>query len=142
MQSQQAAVELKSVMAAAEDDRSFRTFVKAVKTAGLDKILSGDTMITVFAPTEKAFSRLPRKKKEALFRHEEQLAEILLYHVVPGKLILSDVLQMGTLRTVEGDVLTVVPCDGIRVNNAEIIKADIDCVNGMIHGIDMVLFPK
>ncbi len=49
---------------------------------------------------------------------------------------------MGTLRTVEGDVLTVVPCDGIRVNNAEIIKADIDCVNGMIHGIDMVLFPK
>ena len=135
----------KSVVAAAAHNDSFKTLVAAVEAAGLADALSGDDQVTVFAPTNDAFSKLPEGAVAELLKPEnkEQLIKVLTYHVVPGRVKAADVVKLSSAKTLEGsDVDISVDGGKVKINNAEVIKADIPCKNGVIHVIDAVLLPK
>lgn len=123
----------------------FNTLVAAVKAAGLVDTLKGDGPFTVFAPTDEAFAKLPAGTVENLLKPEnkEQLVAVLTYHVVPGKIMAGDL--AGTkqaVRTVQGSKLTVEAWNGVRVDDARVISADIQASNGVIHVIDTVVLPN
>ena len=121
---------------------NFKTLVAAVKAAGLADTLSGKGPYTVFAPTDEAFAKLPAGTVETLLKPEnkKKLQAILLYHVVAGKVLSSD-LKAGNVKTVEGQDVKIDLKDGAHVNDAKVIKADIVASNGVIHVIDTVLIP-
>ena len=124
---------------------SFNTLVTAVKAAGLVDTLKGPGPFTVFAPTDEAFAKLPGGTVENLLKPEnkQQLVAILTYHVVPGKVRSKDIVGKKTMaKTVEGTQVSIDATDGVRVNNAKVVKADIDASNGVIHVIDTVIIPK
>lgn len=125
---------------------SFNTLVTAVKAADLVDTLKGPGPFTVFAPTDEAFAKLPGGTVENLLKPENkrQLVAILSYHVVPGKVMSSkDLLGKKTMaKTVEGTQISIHATDGVRVNNAKVVKADIEASNGVIHVIDTVMIPK
>jgi uncharacterized surface protein with fasciclin (FAS1) repeats len=123
---------------------SFKTLVAAVKAAGLADTLSGPGPFTVFAPTDDAFAKLPAGTVESLLKPENKakLRSILLYHVVAGRVLSTD-LKAGAVKTVEGGDVTVDLSGGApKINDATVIKADIPASNGVIHVIDTVLLPK
>ena len=133
---------LPEVAAAAE---KFGTLLAAAKAAGLVEALSGDDDLTVFAPTDEAFAALPEGTVANLLKPEnkEQLASILKYHVVAGRVYSEKALEAGTATTLEGsDVKISVDGETAMVNNAKLLKTDIDAANGVIHVIDAVLLPK
>ena len=120
----------------------FKTLVKAVQEAGLVDTLKGKGPFTVFAPTDEAFAKLPAGTLEALLKDKKKLADILTYHVVPGKVMAAQV-KPGQVKTVEGQSLTVSTMDGgVMVDSAKVTKADIVASNGVIHVIDTVLVPN
>ena len=129
---------------------SFKTLVAAVKAAGLVDTLKGDGPFTVFAPTDDAFKKLEKAKPGILAtllkpENKAKLTAILTYHVVAGKIMAADVLKLknGTLvKTVNGKSFAVSNKHGVRVDNAKVLKTDIECTNGVIHVIDTVLIPK
>jgi uncharacterized surface protein with fasciclin (FAS1) repeats len=121
---------------------SFNTLVSAVKAAGLVETLSGPDPFTVFAPTDEAFAKLPEETIESLLADKPKLTGILTYHVVPGSLSAKEVTASRFLTTVNGASLAVSSVDGARVDNAAIVKTDIQCANGTIHVIDAVVLPK
>lgn len=122
---------------------SFNTLVTAVKAAGLVETLKGDGPFTVFAPTDAAFAKLPAGTVEALLADPEKLAQILTYHVVPGRLEAKDVVNMNRLKTVEGSNLSVgMSAKGAMVDAANIVQTDIATKNGIIHVIDSVVIPS
>ena len=130
-------------VAAASDD--FKTLVAAVKAADLVKTLSGEGPFTVFAPTEKAFGKLPKGTLETLLKPEnkKKLAGILTYHVVAGKVTAADVVKLKNAKTVQGQRVRIRVKDGkVMLNKANVIKTDIVCKNGVIHVIDAVILPK
>jgi uncharacterized surface protein with fasciclin (FAS1) repeats len=123
---------------------TFKTLVAAVKAAGLADTLSGKGPFTVFAPTDAAFAKLPAGTVDSLLKPEnkKKLVAILLYHVVAGKVLSTD-LKSGPVKTVEGQDVTIDLSGGtVKVNDATVIKADIPASNGVIHAIDTVLLPK
>lgn len=123
---------------------SFNTLVAAVQAAGLEETLRGEGPFTVFAPTDDAFAALPEGTVESLLQPEnkDQLISILTYHVVPGK-TKSKTLAGQTLSvaTVNGAEVAIDGTDGVTVNGANVIKADIWTSNGVIHVIDAVILP-
>ncbi|MFO8006990.1 MAG: fasciclin domain-containing protein [Candidatus Brocadiia bacterium] len=122
----------------------FNTLVAAVKAAGLVETLKGEGPFTVFAPTDDAFAKLPPETLQALLRpaNKGKLTGILTYHVVPGRVMAADVVQLDSADTVHGAALTIAVGDGgVRVGNAKVVKTDIECSNGVIHVIDTVLMP-
>jgi uncharacterized surface protein with fasciclin (FAS1) repeats len=124
---------------------SFGTLVTAVKAAGLVDTLKGEGPFTVFAPTDEAFAKLPEATLQDLLKPEnkEKLAAILTYHVVAGKVMAADVVGMTSAKTVNGQSLTIkVDGDTVMVDNAKVVKTDIECKNGVIHVIDTVVLPK
>jgi uncharacterized surface protein with fasciclin (FAS1) repeats len=120
---------------------SFETLVTAVKAAGLVDVLSGEGPFTVFAPTDEAFAKLPDGTLEALLADKEKLTAILTYHVVPGKVTAKDVMKLKSAKTVQGKELTIDTSNGVKVDGATVIKADVAASNGVIHVIDTVLIP-
>ena len=117
---------------------NFNTLVAAVEAAGLAEVLSSDGPFTVFAPTDDAFALLGEIDLEDV----EALTRILTYHVVAGEYMAEEVADMVTITTLEGSDLTVeVTDEGVRVNGALVILADVVCSNGVIHVIDAVLIP-
>ncbi|MCS6860963.1 MAG: fasciclin domain-containing protein [Abditibacteriales bacterium] len=122
---------------------SFSTLVTAVKAAGLVDTLSGPGPFTVFAPTDEAFAKLPAGTVEALLNDIPKLTAILTYHVVPGKVMAADVMQLQSAKTVNGQEVTITVKDGaVMVDNAHVIQTDIECSNGVIHVIDSVILPQ
>jgi transforming growth factor-beta-induced protein len=122
----------------------FNTLVAAVKAAGLVETLKGPGPFTVFAPTDAAFQKLPAGTVDKLLANPAKLAEVLKYHVVPGKVMAAQVLEMNgkNVVTVEGaDVKIHVKGSSVKVNNADVIKTDVETDNGVIHVIDTVLLP-
>ena len=117
---------------------SFKTLVSAIQAAGLAETLSGKGPFTVFAPNEEAFAKLPAGTLDGLLKDIPKLKQLLNYHVVPGKQMAADIMKLTTLKTVEGQNLAVTSTNGVRVNNANVIKADVGCDNGVIHVIDTV----
>jgi len=122
---------------------SFNTLVAAVKAAGLVDTLKGAGPFTVFAPTDEAFAKLPAGTVEGLLKDPDKLKKILTYHVVSGKVMAADVSKMKSAMTVEGSPVKIMAKGGkVMVNNATVVKADIECDNGVIHVIDTVIMPK
>jgi transforming growth factor-beta-induced protein len=124
---------------------SFNTLVAAVKAAGLVETLKGDGPFTVFAPTDDAFKKIPAATIAELLKPENKakLASILTYHVVPGKVMAADVVKMSSAKTANGQKVKIKVVDGkVMINGATVIKADIDCKNGVVHVIDSVIMPK
>ncbi len=123
---------------------SFNTLVAAVQAAGLVDTLKGDGPFTVFAPTDDAFSALPEGTVEDLLKPEnkEKLIAVLTYHVVPGKVMSGDVSgKMLSVATVQGSNVDVNGMSGVSVDGANVISADIETTNGVIHVIDQVILP-
>jgi uncharacterized surface protein with fasciclin (FAS1) repeats len=123
----------------------FTTLVAAVKAAGLVETLKGEGPFTVFAPTDEAFGKIPAETIKELLKPEnkEKLASILTYHVVSGKVMAADVVQLTSATTVNGQKASVKVVDGkVMIDGAQVVKTDIECGNGVIHVIDSVIMPK
>ena len=123
----------------------FNTLVAAVQAADLVDTLKGDGPFTVFAPTDDAFAALPMGTVEDLLKPENkaQLVAVLTYHVVPGKIMSSDIAgKTMDVATVHGGELSVDATDGVKVDNATVVAADIETSNGVIHVIDQVVLPN
>lgn len=120
----------------------FSTLVAAVTAADLAETLSGEGPFTVFAPTDEAFAALPEGVLDALLLPENKdvLAKILTYHVVAGQVLAADVTD-GDVPTVEGQTIALSTADGVTVNGAKVIQADVMADNGVIHVIDAVILP-
>jgi uncharacterized surface protein with fasciclin (FAS1) repeats len=123
---------------------SFTTLVAAVGAAGLVDTLKGEGPFTVFAPSDDAFAALPAGTVDDLVKPENKakLTEILLLHVMPGTVMAADVSgKMLDPATAGGATVHVDGTDGVTVNGAKVVTADIACTNGVIHVIDKVLLP-
>lgn len=120
---------------------SFTTLVAAVEAADLADTLNGEGPFTVFAPTDEAFAALPEGTVEGLLADVPALTSILTFHVVPGAVHAADLSDGMTVATVNGADLTFGTADGVTVNGASVVTADIACDNGVIHVIDAVLLP-
>jgi uncharacterized surface protein with fasciclin (FAS1) repeats len=121
---------------------SFKTLVKAVQEAGLVDTLKGEGPFTVFAPTDEAFAKLPPGALQALLKDKTKLAQVLTYHVVPGKVMAADI-KPGQVKTVEGQPVRLMVKGGdVMVNNAKVTQADVAASNGVIHVIDKVIMPN
>ncbi|NOD63460.1 MULTISPECIES: fasciclin domain-containing protein [unclassified Ruegeria] len=124
---------------------SFNTLVAAVQAAGLVDTLKGDGPFTVFAPTDEAFAALPEGTVESLLlpENKDQLVSILTYHVVPAKVMSGDIAgKRAKVLTVQGDRLSVNAKNGVKVNDAKVVQADIEASNGVIHVVDAVILPE
>ena len=133
----------KNIVETAVNAGSFKTLVTAVKAANLVDTLSGKGPFTVFAPTDEAFAKLPASTIEALLKDTDKLSSILTYHVVSGKVMAKDVVNLDSAKTVNGKDLSIKVKDGkVMVDNAMVIKTDIKCSNGVIHVIDAVIIPQ
>jgi len=122
---------------------SFNTLVKAVQAAGLVDTLKGPGPFTVFAPTDEAFAKLPAGTLDALLKDKDRLIAVLTYHVVPGKVMAADVVKLNEAATVEGGKVSIHKgANGVMVDNANVVKTDIETSNGVIHVIDTVILPK
>jgi uncharacterized surface protein with fasciclin (FAS1) repeats len=133
-----------TIVEIAAGNSTFSTLVTAVKAAELAETLSGKGPFTVFAPTNEAFAALPKGTLEKLLKPENRdlLRKVLTYHVVPGDLMAKD-LRSGKVATVAGDSVAVKVQNGkVSVNNANVVTADVDAKNGVIHVIDQVLLPS
>ncbi|SHG79965.1 fasciclin domain-containing protein [Cognatishimia maritima] len=121
----------------------FGTLVAAVQAAGLVETLKGDGPFTVFAPTDEAFAALPEGTVENLLKPEnkDQLIAILTYHVVPGKVMSTDLSDDMKAATVQGGEITIDLDNGVMINDASVAAADIVASNGVIHVIDKVILP-
>jgi uncharacterized surface protein with fasciclin (FAS1) repeats len=121
----------------------FSKLVAACQAAGLDQALSGTGPFTVFAPNDDAFGKLPSGTLEALLKDKVKLTSILKYHVVSGRHTASDLSKLTEVETLQGQSIGINATGGkVRVDNAQVVKADIDTQNGVIHVIDTVIMPK
>lgn len=122
---------------------SFGTLVAAVQAAGLVDTLKGEGPFTVFAPTDEAFAALPKGTVDTLLQPEnkDQLVAILTYHVLPGKVMSTDLSDGMTATTVQGSDVTIGTEGGVTVNAANVVAADVVASNGVIHVIDAVILP-
>ena len=141
-----AAVKAADIVDTAVAAGSFKTLVAAVQAAGLVETLKGTGPFTVFAPTDEAFAKLPAGTVEDLLKAEnkDKLVAVLTYHVVPGKVMASDIAGKKTMaKTVEGSDATInATGDAVMIDGAKVVTADIATDNGVIHVIDTVIMPK
>ena len=140
-----AAAGKKDIVDTAVGAGQFNTLVAAVKAAGLVDTLKGKGPFTVFAPTDAAFAKLPKGTVEDLLKPENKakLVAILTYHVVPGKVMSTDIAgKKLTPKSVQGQTIAVDATKDVKVNNAKVVTADIATSNGVIHVIDTVILPK
>ena len=132
------------VVAVAIGAGSFNTLVAAIKAADLVGALQGKGPFTVFAPTDAAFAALPAGTLDDLLKpaNKEKLQAILLYHVVPGKVMSADLKGTVSAATLQGQPATIVAAaSGVTVNGARVVTADVAASNGVIHVIDAVILP-
>lgn len=131
-----------TIVDVAVKDGRFNTLVAALKAADLDATLMAEGPFTVFAPTDAAFAKLPAGTVDALLKDIPTLKNILLYHVVAGKVMASDVVKVTSASTVNGlPVKVKVSGNEVRINDAAVQIADIAASNGVIHAVDSVIIP-
>ena len=140
-----AAQQQKDIVDTAVGAGSFKTLAAALKAAGLVDTLKGSGPFTVFAPTDEAFAKLPAGTVEELLKPENKakLTAILTYHVVPGKVMASQVTSLKEAKTVNGKAMKISTTGGsVMVDGARVVKTDITATNGVIHVIDTVILPE
>ncbi len=133
----------KDIVETATEAGTFETLLAAATAADLADDLKGDGPFTVFAPTDEAFAALPEGTVENLLKPEnkDQLISILTYHVVPGKVMSTDLTDGMTAETLQGGELTVDLDNGVMINDATVTTADVETSNGVIHIVDKVILP-
>ena len=141
--SEDAMSEKMDIVDTAVADGRFTTLVAAVEAAGLVDALKGEGPLTVFAPTDDAFAALPEGTVEALLADIPALSDILLYHVVEGKVMAADVVELSNAMTLQGQYVDIaVEGDKVMIDGAQVIITDIEASNGVIHVIDAVILPE
>lgn len=130
------------IVEAAATSGGVKTFVAALKSAGLAAEMKNSGPYTVFAPDDAAFEKLPPSTREALMKDKTKLAKVLEYHVIPGKVLVADV-KPGKTQTLQGSAITLHSDNGlVKVDGASVTQSDVTADNGVIHVIDSVLLPK
>jgi len=131
-----------TVVDIAASSPDFETLTAALEAAGLVETLQGAGPFTVFAPTDEAFEALPEGTLDELLKPEnkEKLVQVLTYHVVPGKVMSTD-LAAGEVVTVQGSPVTIAVGDTVTVNDAQVVQADVEAGNGVVHVINKVILP-
>ena len=135
----------KNIVETAVQSGKFNTLVAALKAAGLVNTLNGKGPFTVFAPSDTAFSKLPAGTVDGLLMPENKakLVSILAYHVIPGKIMSGDIAgKKISVKTVQGSEISVDAMYGVKINDSNVVSADIAATNGVIHVIDKVLMPN
>ena len=130
------------IVATATAAGSFNTLIAALNAAGLADTLKGSGPFTVFAPTDAAFAKLPAGTVEALLKDLPKLRAILTYHVVAGQVLAKDVVKLTSAKTLQGQSLAIDTQDGVMIDGARVLQADVLASNGVIHVIDSVVLPK
>lgn len=133
----------KDIVETAVEAGTFNTLVAAVQAADLVETLQSEGPFTVFAPTDEAFAALPEGTVDNLLKPEnkDQLVEILTYHVVPGKVMSTDLTADTMATTAQGTDVEILVGEGVTVNGAAVVTPDVEASNGVIHVIDAVILP-
>lgn len=132
----------KDIVTTAVEAGNFTTLAAALTEAGLIETLQSEGPFTVFAPTDEAFAKLPKGTVESLLKDKEALTNVLLYHVVSGKVLAKDVVKLNSAETVQGNSVNIKVVDSkVMINDAQVISADVNASNGVIHVIDTVILP-
>ena len=133
-----------NIVSIAVASKDHTTLVAALKAADYVTAIANPGPLTVFAPTDAAFAALPAGTVEDLLKPEnkDKLVAVLTYHVVPGKVMAKDVAGLKSAKTVNGAELTIDTSNGVKIDGATVVKADIEAANGVIHVIDTVVIPK
>jgi uncharacterized surface protein with fasciclin (FAS1) repeats len=131
-----------SIVGIAASDKRFDTLVKLVKSAGLAETLSGEGPFTVFAPTDKAFRKVPKRTLRALGKDKAALRRVLLYHAVSGSYEAAELIRARSVPSLAGPRLHVrTRGSNVRVAGAKVVQADVTASNGVVHAINRVLIP-
>ena len=133
---------MKNLVDTAMEEGIFKILIQVVQEAGLVDTLRNDGPFTIFAPTDEAFSKLPSGTIENIFKDKEKLTDVLTCHVVQDKVMEDDVAKIKYAKTVNGKEISINTTKGMKIDNAQIIKSNIECSNGVIHVIDEVLLPN
>lgn len=133
---------MKNIVETAMEAGSFKTLLAAAEAADLVHTLTSTGPYTVFAPTDDAFAKLPKGTVESLLKDKVKLVQILSYHLVPGKVMAKDVVNLKCAKTVEGHEITIDTSEGVKVDAANVVQTDIETSNGVIHVIDSVIMPN
>ncbi|WMW23966.1 fasciclin domain-containing protein [Methanolobus sediminis] len=133
--------ELKNLIATAKEKGSFPTLMMAAEKLKLVSKYSNEGPFTIFAPVESAFEPIPDDVIDESFDDHDYLLGIINYHIVEGRYTTKDLEGLTELETISGNKLKITVKDGIKVDTANIIEADIECSNGIIHAIDEILIP-
>jgi uncharacterized surface protein with fasciclin (FAS1) repeats len=128
-----------NIVEIAVGNENFTTLVAAVQAAGLVEALQSPGPFTVFAPIDAAFAALPPGTVQTLVQNPPQLARILKFHVVAGKLTQADLAKVSSVESLEGSPISIDCSDGFEVKNSTVIMPDIEADNGIIHVIDRVI---
>jgi uncharacterized surface protein with fasciclin (FAS1) repeats len=131
----------KDIVDTAKGAGNFNTLATAIEKADLASTLKGKGPFTVFAPTDEAFAKIPKEELDKILADKGKLQKLLKAHVVSGKVLAKDV-KPGDKKSVEGAMLKVTTADGVKVNDAKVVKTDVIATNGVIHAIDTVIMPK
>lgn len=132
----------KDLIETAREAGSFQTLLTALEAANLMDALKGRGPFTVFAPSDEAFAKLPDGALQSLLADKERLSAVLTYHVVPGLVRSTDVVEMQAARTLQGSEISISADDAVQINNATVVMADVGASNGVIHVINEVLLPN
>lgn len=138
-------MQAKDIVAVATEAGTFKTLLAAAQAADLVEALQGEGPLTVFAPTDDAFAKLPEGTVETLLKPEnkEKLQAVLLYHVVAGNVTSDQVVGLSSAESLQGDTIDIAVKDGkVYVDDAQVIAADVEASNGVIHVIDAVILPS
>ena len=131
------------IVAVAQAAGSFETLHQAATAADLVAVLKSDGPFTVFAPTDESFAKVPEEQLNALLQDTEALRQVLLYHVVPGKVSSSQVVNLDSAETAAGQQVSIQVENGpVKVDDANVVATDIEATNGVIHVIDQVILPE
>jgi len=133
---------MKNLVQTAIAEGNFKTLIRVIQETGLIDILSIEGPFTIFAPTDQAFAKLPKGTMEKLLKDKEKLTEILTYHVILDRVMVKQVIKIRKANTINGKDLSINTKNGVKIDKANIIKTDIECINGILHIIDEVLIPK
>jgi uncharacterized surface protein with fasciclin (FAS1) repeats len=137
-----AAAQAKDIVDTAVAAGSFKSLVAAVQAAGLVDVLKRPGPYTVLAPTDEAFAKIPKADLDALLKDKTKLTAVLTYHVLTANVSAADLKSMTSFGTAQGGRITIDASKGLKINGANVVKADIAASNGVIHVIDTVLIPK
>jgi len=133
---------MENIIKTAIEINSFKTFIRVIQKAGLTTNLANGGQFTIFAPTDAAFAKFSPETIESLLNDKDRLLTVIKAHILAKKINSASLMNMKKIKTINGKELTVSSTKGLRINDATVIKTDVECTNGFIHAIDNVLLLK